>query len=131
MGFTPKDFTVWTEIPVSDLKKAITFYETVTGAEMVVTQMGPYETAVFPVTDPANGVSGHLYEGKPAGDGTGPTIHMMFDGKLEDAAERVRAAGGKVVSDEPVSIPEGRFVYCMDPDGNSISLFEAGSGGAG
>ena len=39
-------------------------------------------------------------------------------------ADRVWEAGGKVVSD-PISIPDGRFAYTLDPDGNSFGLFSA------
>ncbi|MCA8883262.1 MAG: VOC family protein [Rhodobacteraceae bacterium] len=123
MTFTPKDFTVWMEIPVSDLTKAIAFYETATGGTLQRQQMGPNETAVFQVSDPATGVAGHLYEGTPAADGQGPTIHLAAEGALEAALDRVRAAGGKVLSD-PIPLPVGRFAYCQDPDGNSIGLFE-------
>ena len=36
--------------------------------------------------------------------------------------DRVVENGGKVISDI-VTIPAGRFAYCLDPDGNSIGLF--------
>ena len=36
--------------------------------------------------------------------------------------DRLVASGGRVVSDI-ITIDAGRFVYCQDPDGNSISLF--------
>lgn len=124
MSFTPEHFTVWIEIPVTDLGKSITFYETVTGGKLERQIMGPNETAMFQVKDVATGVAGHLYEGKPATEGQGPTVHLLVDGKLEDALERVRGAGGNVISD-PIPLPFGRFAYCQDLDGNSIGLFEA------
>lgn len=126
MPFTPKDFTVWMEIPVTDLAKSRAFYETITGGKLDTQMMGPNETAIFQVTDPQTGVAGHLYEGKPATNGEGPTIHLAVDGKLEAAMDRVRAAGGEVISD-PIEIPGGRFFYLTDLDGNSIGLFEAGA----
>ncbi|MEM7024510.1 MAG: VOC family protein, partial [Pseudomonadota bacterium] len=58
----------------------------------------------------------------PAADGAGPTVHLASPDQLENALERVKEAGGKVVSDI-VSIPVGRFAYCLDPDGNSIGIF--------
>ena len=90
--------------------------------DLIPEEIGPNRTARFPTA--AKGVAGHLYEGAPAPEGAGPTIHLMFDGPLETALERVWEAGGKVVSD-PISIPDGRFAYTLDPDGNSIGLFEA------
>lgn len=68
------------------------------------------------------GVSGHLYPGKPAFTGTGPTIHFAAPDSLAVTAERVRQAGGEVVSD-PIEIPSGSFFYATDPDGNSIGFF--------
>lgn len=124
MSYTPKDMTVWIEIPVSDLSKSMTFYTTVTGNQLKREQMGPQEVAMFQVQDQKTGVAGHLYEGKPANDGQGPTVHLGVEGKLEAAMERVWQAGGKVIAD-PMPLPVGRFVYCQDPDGNSIGLYEA------
>ena len=68
------------------------------------------------------GVSGHIYPGTPANEGAGNTIHLSVTDKLEDAMARVDGVGGSVVSDI-IPIPYGRFVYCLDPDGNSIGLF--------
>jgi hypothetical protein len=69
------------------------------------------------------GVGGHLYPGKPASNGEGPTIHLVAEGRLEATMERVTAAGGQVVS-PPITIPPGRFFYAVDPFGNSVGFFE-------
>ncbi|MEM9047394.1 MAG: VOC family protein [Pseudomonadota bacterium] len=121
MTHTPTNFTVWTEIPVRDLDRAARFYGAVFGTELTRQVMGPNETAIFPTQAPG-GIAGHLYEGKPAGDGTGPTIHLALPDSLEAGLARLREAGGQVLS-EPIAIPFGRFAYCTDPDGNSIGLF--------
>ncbi len=121
MPHSPEHFTVWTEIPVTDIDRAIAFYNTVFDTEMKKDETGPNPMAMFPTSTPG-GVAGHLYPGKPATDGSGPTVHLASPDKLEDALERVKAAGGQVLS-EPIAIPAGRFAYCQDPDGNSIGLF--------
>ncbi len=122
MTFKPEHFTVWTEIPVSDLDKAIAFYNDVFKTELsLVTDMGPNPFAMFP-TASSGGTAGHLYPGKPAENGAGPTIHLACPDTLEETMERFAKAGGEVVSD-PVAIPAGRFAYAVDPDGNSIGLF--------
>ncbi|MGB3406697.1 MAG: VOC family protein [Jannaschia sp.] len=112
---------IWAEIPVRNLSKGRTFYESVLQVDMPVETMGPNETAVFPHTE-AGGVSGHLYEGKPAGDGRGPSVSLVVRDALPDVMARVRAAGGTVLS-EAITIPAGQFFYANDPDGNSISFF--------
>lgn len=118
----PANPVVWTEIPVSDLEAAKTFYAALTGRPLIMNEDGPQPIAIFGYKgDP--GISGHLYEGKPAADGSGPTVHFGCEGGVEAAAERCRAAGGEVIS-PIITIPAGRFQYAKDPDGNSIGLFE-------
>ncbi|MDP1667509.1 VOC family protein [Phaeovulum sp.] len=111
---------VWNEIPVSDMKKAIAFYNSVFGYNMTIDATGPNPIAVLGGNMTV--VGGHLYPGKPANSG-GPTVHLAVPGKVEDAAKRCRAAGGEIVG-EAITIPPGRFIYAKDPDGNSIGLFE-------
>ncbi|CTQ50862.1 VOC family protein [Jannaschia donghaensis] len=110
---------VWTEIPVADLTKAQAFYEAALNTTMKAEQMGPDMTVVFPYD---GGVSGHLYEGRPAGDGRGPSISLAVTDPLPEVMDRVRAAGGEVIS-EAITIPFGSFFYATDPDGNSLSFF--------
>lgn len=123
MTFLPKNFTVWAEIPVSDLDKAMAFYGAVFGLDLKRDDTGPNPMAIFPTED-GTGVAGHLYEGKPSSDGTGATVHFAVPDTLEAASKRASAAGGKVMSD-PITIPMGRFAYVTDPDGNSLGLFQA------
>lgn len=112
----------WFEIPVTDLARAQAFYDEVCGwTSQVVTNMGPNPIVVLDGGDVAGG--GHLYEGKPAAAGIGATIHVTIKGALEAAAERAIKAGGQIVG-PIVPIPHGRFQYMIDPDGNSIGLFE-------
>lgn len=118
--FKPKSAVIWVEIPVSDLAKSKTFYGAVLQNELTDQEMGPFPTAVFNYAE--GGVGGHLYAGKPGTAGTGNTVHLSVAAPLESALERVKSAGGQVVSDV-VTIPDGRFAYCLDPDGNSIGLF--------
>ena len=119
-----KDAIVWFEIPVSDLEKSRDFYQQVMQVTLIEQEMGPNLSLIFPVEDMKTGVSGHLYQGTPGND-NGPTIHFDAPSPLEDTLERLVSAGGSIVSPE-VKIPSGRFVYCKDPDGNSISMFNKG-----
>ncbi len=127
MTYTPDNALVWGELPVTDMDKAIAFYGAVTGMALRPDDSGPNPMANFQPADPQRGVALHLYPGAPAGDGTGPTLHLAAEGKLEDIMERVRDAGGEVVS-PAIRIPPGRFFYAKDPDGNSIGLFESEAG---
>ena len=122
MSFAPENFAVWVEIPVTDLDRSIAFYNAVFDIEMTKdSTSGPNPMAMFP-TSSQSGVAGSLYPGTPSPEGAGSTIHLACPDKLEDALERVSEAGGQVVSDV-ITIPPGRFAYCLDPDGNSIGIF--------
>ncbi len=111
---------VWSEIPVSDMNKAVAFYNATFDWKMTIDESGPNPMATLGGNMDTTG--GHLYPGKPA-SGNGPTVHIAVPDRLEDAVIRCRKAGGTVIGDI-VTIPPGRFVYANDPDGNSIGLFE-------
>jgi predicted enzyme related to lactoylglutathione lyase len=118
----PTNAAVWFEIPVTDQDRAKAFYSAVTGLALADEEGGPNPMARFAAAS-EDAVAGHLYPGKPATPGTGPTIHLAVD-NVEAAMDRVTKAGGTVVS-PVISIPAGRFAYCLDLDGNSIGLFSA------
>jgi predicted enzyme related to lactoylglutathione lyase len=120
--FTPENAVVWIEIPVRDLKRAKAFYGAVLEQTLLDQTEGPMPTAVFRRV--GKNVAGHLYEGTPASSGAGSVIHFASPAPLEKALERVKENGGSVVSDV-IAIPDGRFAYCRDPDGNSFGLFIA------
>ena len=124
-----KDTIVWFEIPVSNLQKARNFCQDVMQVTLIEQEMGPSTALIFPVSDTKTGISGHLYQsdtgnknGGDNGSRSAPGIHFDAPVPLEDTLERLVSAGGEVVSEE-IKIPGGRFVYCKDPDGNSISMF--------
>jgi len=112
---------VWAELPVIDLPKAIAFYSKVFSYDMSIDSSGPNPMATLGA--PAMGVGAHLYPGKPSAAGTGATIHLAVPDTLEATRDRCQAAGGKIISDA-ITIPPGRFIYALDPDGNSLGLFE-------
>lgn len=123
MSYKPTNFTVWSEIPVTDMQRSMAFYSAATGASLTLDESGPNPMAIFM----SDGVGGHLYPGRPAGDGQGPTVHLAAQGTIEEITARVKKAGGAVVSDV-ISIPAGRFIYAKDLDGNSVGFFETKAG---
>jgi len=118
---TPRHAAVWFEIPVTDFDRSRAFYGAVLESTLELEEGGPNPMAMFPGQG-EDSVRGHIYPGKPAAAGTGPTVHLSVTGSLEAAMDRVTAQGGQVVS-PIISIPAGRFVYCLDLDGNSFGLF--------
>lgn len=121
MTYQPQHFACWFEIPVSDLDASKAFYAKVFDMELTTVDGGPNPIVTFPVSDDEGGVSGHLYPGTPSEAGS--TIHLVVPDTLAETRARVKAAGGKVES-ENIEIPAGHFCYARDLDGNSIGLFE-------
>lgn len=115
-----KNTVVWTEIPVTNLDASAKFYGKILGAELTPMEMGPSKTMLFPYED--GGVAGNLYVGKPAPAGTGNTIHFSTELTPAQGMKLIEEAGGKVVS-EAIELPDGKFFYFTDLDGNSIGLY--------
>lgn len=113
---------VFTEIPASDPERASKFYETFLQAPLVKDDSGPNPIWMFPYAEGGH-PAGHVYPGKPAPAGVGPTAHFAVIDDLADAMARVRAGGGEVVS-EVISIPIGAFFYAHDSEGNSLGVFK-------
>ncbi|MFT7359751.1 VOC family protein [Parasphingorhabdus sp.] len=115
------DQLVWVEIPATDLNRAKAFYESVLEISLIENDDGPQKMHMIP--SKGDSMCGHLYEGKPATSGDGPTPHFSTRSKLDDAMERIQAAGGEVVS-EPIPLPAAAFFYAKDTEGNSIAIFK-------
>ena len=122
MSFSPANAVVWAEIPVVDLAKGIAFYNAVFGYDLQIMEMEPNDIAMLPMPDDES-TAGHLYPGKPAPRGEGPTVHLRVPDSLEEASQRCEQAGGTVIA-PPIPLPNARFQYIEDPDGNSIGLFQ-------
>jgi len=115
-----RDRLVWVEIPASDLGRAKAFYEAVLQTSLIDNSDGPQTMHMIP--SKGDSMCGHLYKGKPATSGDGPTPHFSTSSALPDAMERIKSAGGQVVS-KPIPLPNAAFFYAKDTEGNSIALF--------
>ena len=113
---------VWAEIPVADMSRAQKFYETLFEAPLNLVEDGPNPMAMLPYPG-GTGAAGHLYPGTPAKSGEGITAHVAVFSTLDAAMDRVRMAGGAVVSDV-ITIPAGSFFYAIDTEGNSLGVFK-------
>jgi uncharacterized protein len=114
----------WFDIYVSDMKRAVAFYEAVLGQKLVelVDPTGETQMMSFPADMGNYGAGGALVKSKYAGPGVGGT-HLYFsveDCSVEEA--RVVEAGGKLVRPK-FSIGEfGYVTLCQDTEGNMFGL---------
>ena len=121
MTETIGDRLVWVEIPATDLDRAKGFYDSVLETSLIENDDGPQK--IYMIPSKGDTLCGHIYEGKPATSGDGSTPHFSTGGELADAMERIKAAGGEVVS-EPIPLPAAAFFYAKDTEGNSIAIFK-------
>lgn len=117
MPYEPANAVVWSEIHVRDLDAATVFYAQVTAMEPQRMEMFGTDVAVFGAMD---GSGFDLQVGEP---GAGTTVYIAAEGALSDTMDRVRAAGGEVLS-EAMTVPTGAFFAALDPDGNRVGFFE-------
>ena len=116
-----KNTLCWTDIPVTNLDRAIAFYSTVLDAKVEKMVHGDFEFALLPHTD--NNASGCLApteENKPSQ--TGPLIYLSVEGRLDAAIEAVKAHGGTVIEEKHQIGPYGFRSVILDSEGNRIAL---------
>lgn len=115
----------WFEIPVTDMDRAVKFYETVLGQKLSRHPMGPLEMAWFPSVENGTGSAGSLvlHEAyKPSPDGV-LVYFTARSGDLSVELGRVEKAGGKVLQGKTkISDDYGFMGLIIDSEGNRIAL---------
>ena|ERR1700744_5413211 len=120
----------WFEIPVSDMRRAKKFYETVLDIQLVSAKAeGDMEAMeLFPrLSEGSMGrtdvVSGSLIKASrlhPAGDGI--LIYLNANPELDEAIARIVPAGGKVLLPRTKN-PAGYVCIFEDTEGNKMGLY--------
>lgn len=118
----------WFEIYVSDMERAVKFYETVMGVRLVE-MIDPTDSGMKMMNFPQEGdymakfgASGALVKMEGFGPGAGGTI-VYFS--VEDCAvesSRVEAAGGEVMQPKQSIGEYGAMSLCKDTEGNIFGL---------
>jgi predicted enzyme related to lactoylglutathione lyase len=109
----------WFEIPVSDMDRAIRFYETVFDIKLVRKSAGALDMALFP--DIGSLVKYETFY-KPSPDGVLIYLTVQSD-DLATELGKVENAGGKVLlSKRQISEEMGYMGLFTDTEGNRIAL---------
>lgn len=115
---------VYFEIPVTDINRAIKFYQAVFNFNFEKESIDNNEMALFPFTDESSGISGALAKGeiyKPTKDG----VVIYF--KTENIDETLKSAtlnGGQILypkTDNGI----GLVAEFEDTEGNRIALYQS------
>jgi hypothetical protein len=112
----------WFEIPVTDMDRAVAFYENVFGFQLNRNQMGDLLMAWFPMEDGVYGSTGTLAQGEhytPSTDGT--VVYLHVD-SIETALERIEKNGGKTIVPKTGIGEHGFIAHFLDCEGNRVAL---------
>ncbi len=117
--------TVWIELPVKDIERALKFYSAVfqlSGIE--IRDDGTRKTATLANTDGgAPGLSLTQVAGFNASARSGVWLYFGTGEDFDGHVARVRAAGGEII-DAKVSMGEaGSYASFVDTEGNLLSLY--------
>jgi uncharacterized protein len=116
----------WFEVPVSDMERAIRFYEEVFAIKMERHQMGPLDMAWFPYNQKGMGAAGSLIYSPehytPSQDGV--LIYFSSQtGDLADELSRIDKAGGKTLMPKTMISPDVGFMSLfLDSEGNRVAI---------
>ncbi|HXP35600.1 MAG TPA: VOC family protein [Chthoniobacterales bacterium] len=120
------DTLCWTDIPVTNLDRAIKFYSAVLAKEVRKLSEGRMEYGLLPHEE--QNASGCLcIRGDSGGvDNTpsanGPLVYLSVEGRLDEAVEAARANGGKVLRARQQIGEHGFRAVVIDSEGNRIAL---------
>lgn len=112
----------WFEIPVTDMPRAIKFYQAVFGYELSRAIVNGYDMAFFPMQRDAQGAAGTLITGKGYAPSPTGTIVYFTTPDIEATLAKVERSGGKTTIPKK-SIGEHGFIgWFEDCEGNTIAL---------
>jgi predicted enzyme related to lactoylglutathione lyase len=115
------------EIPADDVTRAKDFYGSLFGWQLVDMEGMDYTLVMtVPVDDQQmptepGAINGGLM--KRAADTPSPILTIDV-GSIDDALERIQAAGGSVVRPRQEIPGMGAYAYFKDPEGNTVGLWE-------
>ncbi len=121
-----KNVVGWFEIPVSDMDRAIRFYEQVLDLKLERHPMGPLDMAWFPFTETGIGAPGSLVyhpdHYRPSADGS--LIYFTArSGDLAVELGRVEKAGGRVLQPKTlINEDVGYMGLFLDTEGNRMAV---------
>ena len=108
----------WFEIPVRDMDRAVSFYQTVLGFPLGTMDGPSGPMNIFPGAD---GAAGALTSGDTE-PGQGGVLVYLYCDDIDAALERAAGAGGSVVQPKTSIGPYGHIGSLIDTEGNRVSL---------
>ena len=120
MLFNP---VVYFEIPVSDLDRAIAFYQAVFNVEFERAIIDNNEMALFPLYEEDGGISGALVKGEVYIPTTKGVIVYFRTDNIEETLDRAVQHGSEVLYPKTAVGKLGFVAEFKDSEGNRIALY--------
>ena len=120
---TPRKAIDWFEIPVRNMDRAITFYETLLATTIRRETIAPNTLGLFSYDDNATGGCLIAGDNAPAPATNGTLVYLNAAPSLDAVLARVEAAGGRITTPK-VQLPGemGCFAHIADTEGNRVGL---------
>lgn len=114
---------VYFEIPVTDMERAIAFYEAVFTFEFEREELDGYDMAFFPLSKDQPGISGALAKGDVYQPSQNGCILYFNTNNIDDVLEKVQKLGISVLYPKTINTDYGFAVAEIeDSEGNRIAL---------
>ncbi len=115
----------WFEIPVSDIKRAKSFYEAIFGIELFDLDIGDgLQMALFPAE--SGTVGGALIQKEEyynPSDLYGPLLYLNANPDLQKVLDKVEGSGGKIsIPKRLITEDNGYMAVIIDSEGNRVAL---------
>ncbi len=110
------------EIPVSDLDRAVSFYESVFCCRLVRTVIDGHPMALFPSYEEAPGITGALAMGESYTPATAGSRLYFNTESIDETLARVLSNGGKVLYPKTSVGDLGWVAEFQDVEGNRVAL---------
>jgi predicted enzyme related to lactoylglutathione lyase len=115
----------WVEIPVSDMKRAIAFYNEVFDFSLKVNDLGGIQMSWLPFDPNGKGSRGALVLQKEFYKPSNKAGVLIYFSSSDVAVtlDKVRSVGGKILSEKKLIAPDiGYMGLFIDSEGNRIAV---------
>ena len=112
----------WFEIPVTDINRAVKFYNQLFDTNISIQDLGQLKMGVLPTKTIGGALVEHSEWYKPSST-QGALIHLYAGNNLSIILDKVEEAGGKIlIPKRQISEILGYMAVILDSEGNRIAL---------
>ncbi len=112
------------EIPVTDIERAISFYQSAFGVKFFRDTIHENEMAFFPLKKGSSGIAGALAKGQVYKPSTNGTLIYLNSENIDESLRKILELGGEVLFPKTEVASYGWVAEFKDCEGNRIALFQ-------